>query len=304
MMHSYDIYLFHYYSLEGLFNRLNDLHIPIKKYYVYNKDFYLKIHRNYRKVIKENFKDYTISDKIGLINTLEKLVSKPVTFVSVLLSVFLFINLSSRIYNINIKGDYPLIENQILDYLKNQGISNFKQGITDSMLKKVSYNLKEEFSNELEFVEIIKEGATININYRKRRKAMQIEGKKGSLYASKDGVIRGFSLQSGIKMVKAYSFVRKGDLLVSDILVTTDNKDIIIGTIGSVYASTFYYVEVNCDLMDKAEVQACLLNKARYEVSKNINSSEEYIESENILVNDINKGYLKAYYVLYEDITI
>ena len=303
-MSSYDIYLFHYYSLEGLFNRLSDLNVSIKKYYVYNKDFYLKIHRKYRKLIRENFNDCIIVDKVGFVNEVEKLFLKPTILISLLISISLFINLSTRIYDINIEGDYPGIEDRLISYLNTNGISKFNKGITTRKLKDITYMAKEEFNNELEFLEIVKEGATVTINYKRRRKALKIEGKKGSLYASKDGVIRGFALQSGVKIVKLYNFVKKGDLLVSDILITSDNKDIIVGTIGSVYASTFYYVEVSCSSLDPASTQACLLDKARYEVSKNINSKDEYIESESILINDLTNGYLKAYYVLYEDITI
>lgn len=305
-MTSYDIYLFHYYSLVPLLNRLDDLRIGVKKYFVYGKyDFYLKINRRYRKIIKENFKDYKIVDKVGFVNFFEKLILKPITLVSLLLAVMLFLNLSNRIYSIEITGDYPSIENELLEYLKSKNVDIFSYNINEDILKRVEIELKEEFNDRLEFVEIVKEGGIVSLSYKKRRKALVIEGKKGSLYATKDGVIKGFSILSGVKSVKVYDFVRKGDLLVSDILVTSNNENIEIGTIGSVYASTFYYVEVSCTLeLDIASKQAYLLDKARLEVSKNINSDDEYIESENILVNDMDNGYMKIYYVLYEDITI
>ena len=305
-MISYDIYLFHYYSLEGLLNRLVDLNIEVKKYYIKEEyNFYLKIKRKYRKLIKDNLKDYKIVDKIGVINSLEKLVLKPITSISLLLSVCLFFNLSLRVYKIEIKGDYPLIEEKITNFLNENDIGIFSFNINEDKIKEVQSLLKEEFNDDLEFIEVIKRGGVISLNYKKRRKKLVIEGKKGSLYASKDGVIKSFSIASGVKNVKIYDFVRKGDLLVSDILLTSGNESIVIGTVGSVFASTFYYVEVKTDKeMDIASKQAYLLNKARYEVSKNLNSDDEYIESENILINDVNSGYMKIYYVLYEDITI
>lgn len=305
-MGSYDIYLFHYYSLAALLNRLDDLHIEIKKYYIYNQvDFYLKINRKYRKIIKENLKDYRIVDKLGIVNFFEKLILKPSTFISLLLSIALFLNLSSRIYKIEIKGDYPLIEESILECLNENGMSFFSLNINGAKVKEVEMLLKEKFNDSLEFLEVRKEGAIVYVNYKKRRKELVIEGKKGSLYASKDGVIKGFSLLSGVKNVKKYDFVKKGDLLVSDILITTDNESVFIGSIGKVFASTFYYIEVKTDAnMDEASKQAYLLNLARNKVSENINSDDEYIESENVLINDLKNGYMKIYYVLYEDITI
>jgi len=305
-MISYDIYLFHYYSLVGLLNRLSDLNVEVKKYYVYGDNtFYLKIKRKYRKVVTGNLNDYSIVDKLGLLNGVEKLLLKPITSISLIISICLFINLSNRVYDIKIKGDYPLIEERLRIFLRENNVSFFSYNVNESRVKEIEQLVKTKFNNELEFVEIKKEGSILNLSYKRRRKEMVIEGKKGSLYASKDGVIKGFSLASGVKNVKVYDFVRKGDLLVNDILITSDNESIIIGTIGKVFASTFYYVEVSVNNdMDKASKQAYLLDKARYEVSKNINSDDEYVESENILVNDIDNGYMKIYYVLYEDITI
>lgn len=305
-MINYDIYLFHYYSLASLLNRLSNLGVEVKKYYVYKENkFYLKINRKYRKFIKENMNGYTIEDKLGFINFFEKLILKPTTMISLILSICLFLNLSNRIYKIEIRGDYPLIEEELKVFLNENGLNLFYSKKNIINLRELELKVKEKFNDELEFVELIKEGSIVSVNYKKRRKELVIEGKKGSLYASKDGVIKGFYLQSGVKNVKLYDFVKKGDLLVSDILITSNNESVVIGTIGKVFASTFYYVETRCDpSLDDVSKYSCMLDKARNEISKNINSNDEYIESENILIDDIKNGYMKIYYVLYEDITI
>lgn len=305
-MISYDIYLFRYYSLLALLNRMNDLKVEVKKYYVYKEElFYLKIGRKYRKIIKKNFSDFNIEEKMGFINFFDKLISKPITFISLVLSICLFFNLYNRVYVVELQGDYPIIEKRLVEFLSDNKIKKFSYGVSHSLLEELEVKIKEEFNNDLEFIEIVKEGAIINVNYKKRRKELVIEGKKGSLYASKDGVIKGFEILSGVKNVRLYQSVKKGDLLVSDILVTSDNNSVYIGTIGKVFASTFHYIEVSTtNNMDDASKQAYLLDLARSKVSENINSHDEYIESETILVNDLKNGYMKIYYVLYEDITI
>ncbi len=305
-MISYDIYLFHYYSLEGLLNKLHDLKVEVNKYYVLKEHaFYLKIKRKYRKIISENFKDFKIEEKIGFINFVERLITKPIKLISFIVSISIFMNMSNRIYKIELKGDFPNIEAEIRGYLSENNLNVFSYGINKEDVEKMEMNLKEEFNDVLEFVELTKDGGVVTLNYKKRRKALLIEDNKGSLYASKDGVIRGFLVSSGVKSVKLYQFVKKGDLLVSDILITTNNESVLIGSVGKVFASTFYYIEVKTDYyLDDASKQALLLDKARKEVSKNINSDDEYIESENILINDLKNGYMKIYYVLYEDITI
>lgn len=305
-MISYDIYLFNYYSLVGLLNRLDDLHVEVKKYSAINShSFYLKIRRKYRKIVTKNFKDYVIEDKLGFINLLEKLITKPIKLISFIVAIALFFNMSNRVYQIEIKGDYPYIEKDLMNFLNDNNLRKFSYGINNKKIEKIELNLIEEFNDILEFVELRKEGGIVSLNYKKRRKELLVEDKKGSLYASKDGVIRGFSLSNGVKNVKVYDFVKKGDLLVSDILITTNNESVLIGSVGKVFASTFYYIEVSTSIdLDDASKQALLLDKARCEISKNINSEDEYIESENVIINDLKNGYMKIYYVLYEDITI
>ena len=94
-------------------------------------------------------------------------------------------------------------------------------------------------------------------------------------------------------------------MLVSDIIVNNNKEEINIGVKGSVYALTYYFVNIDSDIsVDDASKYMYLIDKARYEVSKNINSDEEYIYKEEVLFSDLKAGVMKVYYILYEDITI
>ena len=305
-MISYDIYLFHYYSFSALINRCNILNIPVKKYYVYNNDFYLKIPRKYRKKVSENFNDFKIVSKIGVINFFELLINKPITLISLFLSIFLFINLASRVYKIELNGDYPYIESYLKEELKNEGINIYGYNIKEENINAIENKLKEKFNDELESLEIYKRGAKIVVNYKKRRKINDLIYNKGSLYATKDGVIKSFDISKGNKQVKINDFVKKGDLLVSDMITNNNEENINIGTRGSVFALTYYFVEVSLSnpLNEEIGNYVSLLDMARKEVYRNINSDAEYIEKESIIIQDLKSGYMKVYYVLYEDITI
>ena len=46
-------------------------------------------------------------------------------------------------------------------------------------------------------------------------------------------------------MVKVNDYVKKGDLLVKDVVTTDQNEDVYVGTYGSVYAYTWYTVRCN-----------------------------------------------------------
>lgn len=305
-MISYDIYLFHYYSISGLIDRCNSLGISVRKHYVHQNDFYLKIPRKHRNKVKKNFSDCKIVSKVGIVNFFEQLVLKPVTLISLVLSVFLFLDLSLRVYDIKLNGDYPYIESFIKEELKNKGVDIYGYNIKEDNLENIETYLKEKFNNEIESLQLYKKGATLIINYKKRRKINDCLNDGGKLYALKDGVIKNFEISKGNKLVKINDFVRKGDLLVDDVIINNKEENINIGTNGSVFASTYYFIEVILDKKsdDKMENYLTLLTRAREQVGKNINSDKEYIEKENILISDLNEGYMKVYYVLYEDITI
>ena len=127
------------------------------------------------------------------------------------------------------------------------------------------------------------------------------------MYATKDGLVRSFSVQSGVKQVKENDYVRKGDLLVSDVVETSDGNLINVGTLGSVFANTFYIIDVKIehDCEDEAVVFSKMLDKAKLKISGQL-SKEEKIEIERVLNYSINdkEGRMKVYYMLLEDITI
>ena len=175
----------------------------------------------------------------------------------------------------------------------------------DNKLKEIEGNMSLYLSKEIEFLELRRKGAVITLRYQKRRSAAPLPEKKTNLYATKDGMIRYFNVQSGVKQVKEYDYVRKGDLLVSDVVETSSGDLINVGTLGSVFASTFYVIDVKVegDYVDEATMFSNMLDKAKRKISENL-SKDEKIEIERVLDYSINEGNMKVYYMLLEYITI
>ena len=99
--------------------------------------------------------------------------------------------------------------------------------------------------------------------------------------------------------------VKKGDLLVKDIVTTDYNNEVYVGTFGSVYAYTWYYVTINEKISDynKESVFANCLLAIKEEISKNFKDNE-YIYEENVLKFNIDKNILnmKVHFTCVEDI--
>ena len=127
----------------------------------------------------------------------------------------------------------------------------------------------------------------------------------------KDGMIVRFEVTSGVKMVKEFDYVKKGDLLVSDTLITSSEESKYIGAYGSVYAYTWYNVESsyavkNNKKIDELEIYNLLLEDNRAKIDKELTGNDEFLVKEQILSfkNDNNKYRLKIHYTLLEDITL
>ena len=54
-----------------------------------------------------------------------------------------------RIYKIEVSGDYPLIENELLNCLKENGMSAFSYNVNERKIKEVESLLKEKFNDNL-----------------------------------------------------------------------------------------------------------------------------------------------------------
>ena len=296
-----------FYDEISLLNKLNFYCVNIynfKKIDRYKYSF--EANRKDRKIIKRNFKDCKIVARKGLFNYLEAMLGK-VTFMCVVFAFLFMNNVSKRIWSIEISGDYKQIESVLLGELKNYNIVVSKYYPSDDKLKEIENDLSLYLSKEIEFMEIRRKGSVISLRYQKRRAAAPLPEKKSNLYATKDGLIRYFDVASGVKQVKENDYVRKGDLLVSEVVETSSGDLINVGTLGSVYANTFYIIDVSLEYNeeDEASIFSKMLDKAKVKIASYLSKGEK-IEIERVLRYSIgeSKGEMKVYYMLLEDITI
>lgn len=304
---SKDVWSVVFYDGISLINKLNFYNIEVygfKKIADYKYSF--ETFRKNRKIIKKNFKESKIISKKGIVNWLEEMLLKTTSLCIVVAFLFMH-NVSKRIWKIDITGDYVQVESIIKDELIKNNIYVRGYYPSDKELKEIEDKISLYLSKEIEFLELRRKGSVLMLRYQKRRTSTPLEGKGNNLYATKDGMIKYFNVKSGVKQVKEYDYVKKGDLLVKDVVETSDGQLIDVGTIGGVFANTFYVidVEVENDSEDEAVVFSKMLDKAKYKIGSYI-SKDEKIEIERILSYSIDKevGRMKVYYMLLEDITI
>ena len=206
-----DIWNVVFYDEVYLVNKLNFLKVELYNFRKIDKYiYYFETKRKNRKVIKENFNDSKLVSRKGLLNYLEAMMCKT-TAICVIVGCLFMYNVSKRVWKINIIGDYSEIESDLMSQLFFNNIS--VSGYYPDNLKDIEDSISRYFSKEIEFLELRRIGSVINLRYQKRREPIELPVKGISLYATKDGMIRYFDVQSGVKQVKEYDYVRKGDLL-------------------------------------------------------------------------------------------
>ena len=302
-----DVWNIVFYDEVTLINKLYFYNIEIYKFKKIDEyKFCFETLRKNRNKIKKNFKQSKIVKKRGILNHVESILVHA-TFICIVLASISMYNVSKRIWKIEIHGDYKGIEETLKEELVKHDLVISKYYPNDDKLKEIENDITLYLSKEIEFLELKRKGAIISLRYQKRRMAEPLDSKGNNLYATKDGMVKYFTVFSGVKQVKEYDYVRKGDLLVKDVVETSSGELINVGTIGSVFANTFYIIDVslNHNNEDEAVIFSKMLDSAKRKISTYL-SKDEKIEIERVLnyFIDEKSGKMKVYYMLLEDITI
>lgn len=239
----------------------------------------------------------------GMLGFLFRQLHQPRRVLCLLLSTALWYALSHTIFTISIHGDQAETKQLIEDTLQEMGYTTPFYAKDMLVMKE---EVKKKLENSIAWLEISQEGSQYHIQFTTKEFVSLEELGHEELIAQKDGVIASFDLQHGSKQVAINDFVHKGDVLVSNVLIDSFQKNKEVYVKGKVYAYTWkdVHVEMAEDDLPEAIHFYQLLFEARREASKDL-SKDERIEKENILQFQNNTGTISMdiHYTLYEDIT-
>lgn len=239
----------------------------------------------------------------GLFGFFQRNIKNPYRILSLCLSLGLWYILSNTIFEVKIIGEKQETRTQIQSKMEELGIHLPMVQLQEEQLKQ---QLKKSLENEIAWLETKQTGSLLNIYYTPKEYANKEKLTRNALYAQKDGVIAYFDLQHGNKEVQVHQLVHKGDLLVSNILLDSKQKEEEIYVKGRVFAYTYETVEVVVEegtTKDPFLFFRCLL-QARDQISEHLKEKDRIIE-ENILQFEEELGKIKMVlqYQLLEDIS-
>lgn len=303
MKKSEGVFVVSLYSPLVALNRLKEENLEIRDFKEI-EDFTYQFKCNYRDIkrVKKVFKEAKLIKRSGLLAIFYSLISKKTTLLSLIITLIGFIFASTRIYRVTIKGNSEAIAATISDYLKKKNVKFFAGLPKSSKLEFYENELLSLYRDDLESIEIVRNGLVIRVNFTKRRKDVILDTLTHNLIAKRDGVISRFIIKRGEHLVEVGDFVRKGDILVKEEVAVNDQIGVITFTEGLVYAKTWYEVELAKEVTDEASDFSYLLARADEKVlSEDTKLIDRQVLSYRVLDGAMK---LKLHYTIEENIAI
>lgn len=224
-----------------------------------------------------------------------------------ILGVFCFLSsvvaCSYFIFDIEIIGTMPSVNQQMMKDLKKEHINLLTPLKSYEKLNNILAKLKSDYKEKVEYINVYQVGSVFHIEYTKRKQETIKKDDYQNIYAKKDGMIESFDIDSGLIKVKKKDYVKKGDLLIENTIISTQNETKLIPVKGNVYAYTFTQYEASVKNLnqDQGEVFYQLLLLIRSQLP-----SDVIIDKENVLqmTKTRSKIVLKMHYTLIEDIGV
>lgn len=294
-LHSSDIFLFLKFAKE---KKVKLLHLR------YQDDMYTCYIPTYQRYILRSFeKPLIYHDTIGLLKYVLFLSRQYLNILGIICFFISVIICSQLIFHIEIIGTMPSVNNQMIQDLKKEDVDILLPLKKYERLNEILTNFKTAYKDNVEYINVYQVGSVFYVEYTKRKQDQIEKEDFSNLYAKSDGMIESFDVDSGLIKVKKNDYVKKGDLLVENTIVSTQNETKIIPVKGHVYAYTFHSFEANVKNVgqDQGEAFYQLLLCIRAKLP-----TDAVIDKENVLqmTKTRSKITLKMHYTLIEDIAV
>ena len=181
-----------------------------------------------------------IINKYGLTHIKEVLKLNRLLLILLCISIIILIILSNIIFKIQVIHEDINIRNIIYKELNNYNIKKYKFK-KNNKLKEIKNNILNKYKNDIEWLEI----ESIGTSYIIRVKERKIENKKDNNYirnivSLKNAIIRSIDLKKGVIVRDRGSYVKKGEIIISNEVKLNDNVITNIETEGVIYGEVWY----------------------------------------------------------------
>ena len=186
--------------------------------------------------------------------------------VTIMIIIIIFLS-NYFILKINIHTNDINLHNKIMYYLMDNKIDKYSIKKDFNKINKIKNNLLNKYHDEIEWLEITKNGYIYNIYLIKRTKNKPIQNNKKCNYvANKSGTITKIYASKGELLVQENNYINTGDILISGEIKYNDELKTEVCAKGKIYGEVWYEVDVTYPLTETFYKKT---KKKRYSLSIN-----------------------------------
>ena len=184
------------------------------------------------------------------INKMKQIIKKnKYLMLSITIGVILLIFLTNIIYDIDIIYSGSEIKNLLNYELKKHGIVKYSIAKNFNELERIKNQILIDEKDKLEWLMIERVGTKYIVKLEPRKIDNNTsDNKVYNIVAKKDGVIKKIEALSGEIVKNVNDYVKKGDIIISSDIKLYENTKSTISAKGSVYAETWYKVNIEYPL--------------------------------------------------------
>ena len=264
----------------SLLLKLNRLNVDIKEV-VYEKEYLrFQINKEDLKRVKKYLVSFKVEiiDETGIFKLKKELKKNNLLITGIIFACIVFLILSNVIVKINVIHEDSHLRELIADSLKEQGVTSLSFKKSYDEYEKIIENIKEEYQDKIEWLEIDVEGMVINVRVEERIiNNYEKDYSTCHIVAGKSGIIKSITTQKGVTEVSINDYVEKGEILINGSIKLNEEIKENVCASGSVYAEVWYNVSGTIPMVEEVKKDT---GKMRYNfMIKNKNEETVLLKS-------------------------
>ena len=203
-------------------------------------------YNNYEKILKLNtIYDIKINNYLGFVKIKKQLFKYYYLIIISIICIIYIYFLSNMIFNVEIITNDFDMKTRLISTLKKYDISKYHFRKSYKYIQKIKSNILEEYHDSIEWIEIDRIGTKYIVKYEPKIIKDDKEKKEfRHIIAKKNAIISKIYSSNGQIVKNKYSYVKKGDIIISGYIYLNDKVKDTVSADGKVYGETWYITNV------------------------------------------------------------
>ena len=238
----------------SLLLKLNRLNVDIKEIH-YEKEYlkFMILDKDLKRV-KKYLVSYKVEviDETGIYKLKSELKKNNLIIIGIIFASVIFLILSNLIVSVNVIHEDSTLRELIMESLKENGVTKLSFKKSYDEYERIIENIKEEYQDRIEWLEIDVEGMVINVRVEERIiNDYEKDYSTCHIVASKSGIIKSIATTKGVAEVSINDYVAKGDILINGSIKLNDEVKANVCASGSVYAEVWYNISASMPMVEE-----------------------------------------------------